>query len=236
MDGTVLLFGGLTERDESQRLILQRAPQLRVEGAGRPWEVVERAIEGKADVVVVLQGPIAEHERRLELIQALVRHGYTGRILACGAFLTEKHDAVAAGAHYAFDPGQQRLEEVVWRAVQRPTLAADHPYLRALFVGEWAQVAGYGEALPGVPPAALLAAVSCHPHEAFWEQLAAYARAHTALRCIVVEDVADEAAAAEALASGVQPYVVLAEEGLQKVLALGREFLHEAWLARLSAA
>lgn len=236
MAGAVLLFGGLEERDESGRLIAQRSPELRIESASRSWEAVERAVEGAIDTVVVLKGAIAEHDHRMELISSLGRHGFGGRILACGSFLTEKQDALAAGAHYAFDPSQQRIEEVVRHAVVRPVLAADHPYLRALFHDEWAEVTGYGDTFPGHVPAVLLAAVSLHPAEAFWDQLVTYARANQAMRCILVEDEDDEAAATEALATGLQPYVVLAEEGLQRVLTLGRELLREAWLVGVSNA
>lgn len=236
MAGAVLLFGGLEERDESGRLIVQRSPELRVETALRPWEAVERAVEGGVDAVVVLKGPITEHERRMELISSLGRQGFGGRVLACGSFLTEKQDALAAGAHYAFDPSQQRIEEVVRQAVKRPALAADHSYLRALFRGEWAEVVRFGDALPEVAPTVLLSAVSLHPEEAFWDRLVSYARINQAMRCVLVEDVDDEGAASDALATGLQPYVVLAEEGLQRVLALGREFLRGAWLACVSAA
>ncbi len=236
MAGAVLLFGGLEALDENQRLILQRSPQLRVEAARRPWEAVERAVEGAMDAVVVLKGPIAEHDARMELISSLGRHGFAGRILACGSFLTEKQDALAAGAHYAFDPAQQRIEEVVRQAVERPALAADHLYLRALFHGEWVQISAFADALPEAAPDVLVTAVSMHPGEAFWERLVAYARANETMRCVVVEDVDDESIASEALATGLQPYVVLPEEGLQKVLALGRGFLREAWLARVSTA
>ncbi len=236
MAGAVLLFGGLEELDESQRLILQRAPQLGVATARRPWEAVERAVEGAMDAVVVLKGPIAEHDRRMELISSLGRHGFGGRILACGSFLTEIQDALAAGAHYAFDPANQKIEEVVLQAVVRPALAADHLYLRALFHGEWAHLATFSDALPETAPDVLLTAVSMHPQESFWDQLASYARSKGSMHCILVEDVDDEGIASEALASGLQPYVVLRDEGLQKVLALGREFLRQAWLARVSAA
>lgn len=236
MAGSVLLFGGLEERDESERLLAQSSPELRVETASRPWEAVERAVEGKFDAVVVLKGPIAEHERRMELIASLGRHGFRGRVLACGSFLTEKQDALAAGAHYAFDPAQQRIEEVVRRAVGRPRLAADHPYLWALFHGEWARLERYGDVLPEQAPAVLLVAVSRHGEETFWEGLVNYARANPAMRSIVVEDEVGEEAAAEALATGLQPYVVLAEVGLQPVLTLGREFLREAWLLGVSGA
>lgn len=234
MTASVLLFGNLEERDDTQRVITQRAPELRVEGVARTWEAVERAVEGRFDCVVILKGPITEHDRRTELIASLTRHGYGGRILACGSFLTEKQDALAAGAHYAFDPAQQRVEEVVLSAVKRPVLAVDHPYLRALFHGEWAEIQCFGEKLPEVAPAVLIAAVSLHPHEAFWDHLVAYARERVGMRCIIVEDGGEETAAAEALATGLLPYVVLESEGLQKVLALGREFLREAWLARVA--
>ncbi|MEP0774053.1 MAG: hypothetical protein HRF46_06790 [Acidobacteriota bacterium] len=236
MTGTVLLFGGLAERDEAERLIAQRSPELRVGGAARPWEAVERAVEGAFDAVVILKGPIAEHDRRMDLIASLARHGFGGRILACGSFLTEKQDALAAGAHYAFDPAQQRIEEVVRRAVVRPQLAADHPYLRALFHGEWAEIRTFGEKLPEPAPAVLLTAVSLHPDEAFWNDLVAHVRANPRMQYILVEDGGDEAAATEALATGLQPYVVLESEGLQRVLALGREFLREAWLSEVSSA
>lgn len=235
MASTVLLFGGLEERDESQRFIVQRSPRLRVETVVRRWEVVERAIEGLVDAVVVLKGPITEHDERMHLISSLGRNGFGGRILACGSFLTEQHDALAAGAHYAFDPAQQRIEEVVRQAVVRPTLATDHVYLRALFHGEWAHVESFSDALPAAAPDVLVTAVSRHPEAAFWDRLGEYARASQAMHCLLVDD-GDDDISGDTLATGLQPYVVLHEEGLQKVLVLGREFLREAWLARVSAA
>ena len=235
MAGTVLLFGGPEELDESQRLIVQRFPQLRVETVVRRWEVVQRAIEGSVDAVVVLKGPITEHDERIHLISSLGRHGFGGRILACGSFLTEKYDALAAGAHYAFDPAQQRIEEVVRQAVRRPALATDHVYLRALFHGEWAHVKGFRDALPAAAPDVLVTAVSQHPEAAFWDRLVDYARTNQAMRCLLVDD-GDDDISGDALATGLHPYVVLQEEGLQKVLTLGRELLRETWLARVSAA
>ncbi len=56
------------------------------------------------------------------------------------------------------------------------------------------------------------------------------------MHAVVVEDDGAEEARTEALATGVQPYVVLSLEGLGKVMDLARRFLREAWLARVSAA
>lgn len=236
MPGRVIVCGDLPDRYEAERLLAERHPGIHLDSVGRPWEMVERASSGGYDVALLLKGPIAGHEARVEAIAGLRHSGFAGKVLAAGAFLTEKQDAVRAGADYAFDPDKQAIERVVGAALARPTVAADHPYLRYLAVGEWASAAAFGETLPQPAPDLLLAATSCHPAAAFWVALAAWARANAATRCIVVEDDGGEEARTEALATGIQPYVVLEREGLAEVAELMRRSLREIWLARVSAA
>ena len=236
MPGRVILCGDLPDRYEAERLLAEHHPELHVESVGRPWEMVESAMSGAYDVALLLKGPIAMHETRLEGVAGLRRNAFAGKILMAGAFLTEKQDAVRAGADYAFDPDKQPLERVVGAALGRPAVAADHSYLRYLLVGEWATVAGFADALPSPAPEILLATTSCHPGPAFWAPLAGYARANPAMRCILVEDDGGEEARTEALSTGIQPHVVLEQEGLGKVTELVRRFLREAWLARVTAA
>ncbi len=236
MPGRVIVCGDLPERYEAERLLAESHPGLHLESVARPWELVERASSGAFDLALLLKGPIAGHEARLAAIAGLRRNGFAGKVLAAGAFLTEKQDAVRAGADYAFDPDKQAVERVVGAALARPAVAADHPYLRYLAVGEWASVAAFADAPPEAVPDVLLTATSCHPRPAFWGALAAWARAHAATRCVVVEDDGGEEARTEALATGIQPYVVLEREGLATVAELMRKFLRESWLGRVSVA
>ncbi len=236
MSGSVIALGDLADRHELERLLAERHPELHVETFARPWEMVERATAGSFDLALVLTGPIAAHQQRMEAVASLRRSGFAGRILCAGAFLTEKQDAIRAGADYAFDPGKQAAEQVVAAALYRPALAADHPYLRYLFVGEWARIEGFSEELPARAPDLLLVATSCHSEAGFFASLATYVREHRTMRCVVVEDGGNESALTEAFATGIQPHVVLADEGLQRVAALGAGFLRERWLAGVSSA
>ena len=232
----VVVLGDLAERYEIERLLTQRHPALHVETVGLPWEMVERATGGRFDLALVLKGPITAHEQRMDTIASLRRNGFAGKILFAGAFLTEKQDAVRAGADYAFDPDKQVAEQVVAAALYRPVVAADHPYLQYLFVGEWAETVGYTHELPAEAPDLLLVSTACHDAGAFYSALAAFVREHPRTRCIVVEDDGTEEARTDALATGIQPYVVPAQEGLGRVTALGLGFLRERWLAGVSAA
>ncbi len=236
MAGRVIVLGDLPDRYEVERLLNERHPELHVETVGRLWEMVERASAESFDLGLVLKGPITAHQQRMEAVASLRRNGFAGRILFAGVFLTEKQDAVRAGADFAFDPEKQAAEQVVAAALYRPVVAADHPYLRYLFVGEWARSDGFREKPPAEAPDLLLVATSCHPNAAFYPTLAAYVREHQEMHCILVEDDGTEEARTEALGTGIQPYVVLAEEGLGRVAALGVAFLRERWLARVSAA
>jgi len=130
--GRVVVLGDLPERYEIERLLTERHPELHVETVGLPWEMVERATGDRCDLALVLKGPITAHEQRMDTIASLRRNGFAGKILFAGAFLTEKQDAVRAGADYAFDPDKQVAEQVVAAALYRPVVAADHPYLRYL--------------------------------------------------------------------------------------------------------
>ncbi len=236
MAGRVIVCGDLPDRYEAERLLAERHPGLHVDSVAQPWELAERALSGGYDVALLLKAPIAAHERRMEAIAGLRRNGFAGKVLAAGAFLTEKQDAVRAGADYAFDPDKQATERVVGAALVRPAAAADHPYLRSLFVGEWAVPARYGDALPAAAPDLLLAATSCHPGAAFWGALATLVRANPGMRCVIVEDDGSEDARTEALATGIQPYVELAGEGAGRLLALVQRLLREIWLARVTRA
>jgi hypothetical protein len=234
--GRVAIFGELDDRYETERLLGERHPELHVESFSHGWELVERVSGQEFDAALILKGPIAAHQQRLDTVAALRRNAFAGRILVAGAFLTEKQDAIRAGADYAFDPDKQATEQVVSAALLRPVLAADHPYLRHLFFGEWADVREYCSDLPSPAPDLLLAATSCHGQTEFWVRLATLVRSAREMRCIVVEDNGSEEARTEALATGIQPYIVLGEEGLQQVLTLGRQFLRERWLAHVTAA
>jgi hypothetical protein len=236
MSGRVIVQGDLPERYELERLLTERHPELHVETVGQAWEMAERTAGGHFDVALVLKGPIAGHQQRMDTIASLRRDGFAGKLLFAGAFLTEKQDAVRAGADYAFDPDKQVAEQVVAAALYRPVIAADHLYLRCLFLGEWAETRGFRDELPAEAPDLLLVATSCHPAGVFFSGLAAYVREHPETRCIVIEDDGSEEARTEALASGVQPHVVLSQEGLGRVTALGLGFLRERWLARVTAA
>jgi hypothetical protein len=232
----IIVLGDLPDRYEVERLLTERHPELHVETVGRPWEMVERVTGVPFDLALVLKGPITAHQERMETIASLRRNAFGGRILCAGAFLTEKQDALRAGADYAFDPDRQVAEQVVAAALYRPIVAADHPYLRYLFVGEWARNVGYADELPTEVPDLLMAATSCHEEVAFYSSLATYVREHPHVHCILVEDDGAEELRTEALATGIQPYVVLAQEGLARVAALGSGFLRDRWLARVSAA
>jgi hypothetical protein len=234
--GRVIVQGDLPERYEVERLLSERHPDLHVETVARHWELVEHATAGTFDVALLLKGPITAHDQRMDTVASLRRNGFAGKIIYAGAFLTEKQDAVRAGADYAFDPDKQETEQVVAGSLYRPRVAADHPYLRYLFVGEWAWTDGIGDELPAQAPDLLVAATSCHAGAGFYTELAGYVRNHPKMRCILVEDDGTEEARIEALATGIQPYVVLAQEGLAKVLDLAKGFLREHWLARVSAA
>ena len=236
MPGRVILCGDLPDRYEAERLLAEHHPELHLDSVGRPWELVERAMSGSYDIALLLKGPIAALDARLDAVAGLRRNGFAGKVLTAGAFLTEKQDTVRAGADYAFDPDKQPLERVVGAAIRRPTVAADHPYLRYLIVGEWASVVSFDDALPSPAPDVLLAATSCHPAPSFWVALAGYVRGSADMRCILVEDDGGEDARTEALATGIQPHVVLEQEGLGKVTDLVRKFLRERWLARVTAA
>jgi hypothetical protein len=232
----VILYGDALERFEGERVLRERRPELHVRSVAERWEFVEQACRGEFDVAVVLRGPISEHDERMAALAGLRREGFPGRILAAGSFLTEKQDALGAGADYAFDPAVQTLENVVAAALYRPRLAADHPYLRFLFVKDWLRLETAADDLPEPPPDLLLVATSRHGEAAFYARLAAYSKRHKELHCIVVEDEADEERRAEALASGVQPYVDVAAEGLLAVAELGRRLAREVWLAKVSKA
>jgi hypothetical protein len=234
--GRVILFGDLADRYEAERLLGERFADLHVESFARSWDFVERACQGSFDVAVLLRGAISEHQQRIETVASLRRNEFRGRIVFAGAFLTEKHDAIGAGADYVIDPDKQVLENVVVAALAKPRLVADHPYLRYLFVGEWAVLDSLGDTFPAEPPDVLLVALSCHSDAAFYPRLAAYLKAHEGVRSLMVEDVDDEVLAAEAMGAGVPDYVVLAEEGLSPVTKLVRQFLREAWFGRVAKA
>lgn len=228
----VVLQGELGDRYEVQRLLHEAHPTLAVESVGTPWELVERARSGDVDVVLILKGPIARHQERVQAVASLRSGGFGGRILYAGSFLTEKQDALQAGAHYAFDPDTQRAEDVVWAALYRPRVAVDHSFLRYLFVGEWLELTEYGETLPDEAPDVLLTSTSKHAVPEFYGSLAEFARTHPETRCVLVEDEAADDVRVEALSTGVQPYVVLREDGLLALARLVCNLAQECWLGR----
>ncbi len=223
----ILLFGDGKDLDAASAALAAGCSDLTpipVQGAGN---LASRARDGGFSVAVVLPGPITEHDRRIAAVASLRREGFRGRLLFAGAFLTEKEQALAAGADFVFDPKSRPVEAVIARALRRPSVAADHPYLRFLLARDWASLEAYSTDLPARPPAVLLASVSCHKDPAFWDALSAYAAAHPATRCFVVEDDDDPDVTAAVMACGVQPYVSLADRGLLHLHALVRHALHE---------
>jgi hypothetical protein len=232
----ILVAGEVADRYEVERLLAERHPDVSVESVAKPWQAAERVTAASFDVAVLLKGPIAAHEERVDAVSALRRNAFTGRILFAAAFLGEKQDALRAGADYVFDPDKQAVEEVVAAALYQPVVAADNAYLRALFVGERVEVLALADTLPEPAPALVLASTSCHAQPGFWKALSLFARAHPHTRCVIVEDDGSEDARIEALATGVQPYLVLADEGVMKLTRLAREILRQAWFERVASA
>jgi len=228
----VVIQGELQDRYEVQRLLLEAHPELHVDTVASPWELLDRARSGEYAVALVLKGPIARHQERVQAVASLKANGFGGRILYAGAFLTEKQDALQAGAHYAFDPDVQRAEEVVWAALFKPRVDVDHSYLRYLFVGEWLEIGEYADALPEVAPDVLLTSTSRHAVPEFYGALAEFTQRHPETRCVLVEDEASDDVRVEALATGVQPYVVLRDDGLLALARLVGNLAQECWLSR----
>jgi len=232
----VIVAGEVADRHEVERLLAERHPDVSVESVAKPWQVAERATAASFDIAILLKGPITTHEQRVDAVAALRRNAFAGRILYAAAFLSEKQDAIRAGADYVFDPDRQEVEQVIAAALYRPVVAADNAYLRALFVGERVDVLLLADTLPEQAPSLVLVSTSCHAQPEFWRTLSVFARAHPQTRCVVVEDDGSEAVRIEALATGVQPYLVLAEEGVKRVAHLADEILRQAWLERVSSA
>ncbi len=236
MSERVIVLGDVTRRHEVERLLAERHPEIHVESVAHTWELVERAVSESFDVALLLKGSITEHERRVATVAALRRDGFRGRILFEGVFLTEKQDALAAGADFAYDPGEHASEEVLAASLRRPRVAADHAYLQAMFVGEWAEVTSFDRALPGGPLDLVVASTASHPDAAFWEALAVAVECAPAPRVVIVEDGGDEDVHGEALATGIETYVILAEEGVARLQEVLRTFLRESWLTGVSRA
>lgn len=234
VDGRVILCGELAERHEAERLLAENLPGVHVESVGPAWELPDRVSGGEFDLVLLLKGRIADHLERLEAVRALRRRGFSGRILAAGAFLTEKQDALAAGADHVFDSEQEPVERVVAGALRRPRVAADHPYLRGLLVGEWAQTVPFGDELPEEPPDLMLVSVASHPETSFWGKVGQYRSEHPRVRWVLVDDGGPEEAQAEALSTGVQPAVLLEEEGIRGLQSVVTLMLREIWASGLS--
>ena len=87
MSGRVIVQGDLPGRYELERLLTERHPELHVETVGQAWEMAERTAGGHFDVALVLKGPIAEHQQRMDTIASLRRDGFAGKLLFAGAFL-----------------------------------------------------------------------------------------------------------------------------------------------------
>jgi len=233
VDGRVILCGDLAERHEAERLLAESLPAVHVESVGPAWELPDRVSHGVFDIVLLLKGRIADHLERLEAIRAIRRRGFRGRILAAGAFLTEKQDALAAGADYVFDSEQQAVEKVVKAALRRPVVAADHPYLRALTVGEWAETVAFSAALPEAPPDLVLVSIASHRESSFWAALGGYRTNHPKVRWVLVDDGGPEESQAEAMATGIQPLIVLEGEGLRGLQGTVLSLLREIWVETL---
>jgi len=202
----------------------------------RLGEVVARALTEAADAVLLLAGPIGVHQERLDAITALRREGFVGPVLVGAAFLTEKEESLRAGADYAFDPDKQGVAGVIAAALETPTVCADHPFLRALLVGEWVRVERLGNEAPARPCDLVLTATSCHGEGSFWQGLAEYRASNQGGAVIVVEDEIDEDVLADALAVGATHWVELEETGLATLLELARSSVRERWLRRLATA
>jgi hypothetical protein len=228
----VILSGDLQARYEAERLLTEAHPELHVESVGSSHDFVEKAVDGKFDVALLLKAPIAQHQERVHAVSTLRSRGYAGPVLFAGSFLSEREDAAAAGADLVFDPDARRVEELVAAALYLPRLGVDHPYLRFLFVGERVEVVPYVESLPeGLD--VVVVSTSCHDTPAFYGQLPGYCQAHPGTACVLVEDGGAEDARVEALSIGVGPHVVLETEGLTALAELLRRELRAAWLRRL---
>jgi hypothetical protein len=230
---TVVLFGEAAELAKAQAALAGFADFAGATLVDARSDLTAQVRDLSPGIVVLLPAPITDHERRVATVSALRRGGFAGRIVVAGSFLTERHDALAAGADLFFEPHRRSLASVIEAASFRPALAVDHPYFRYLFAGEWVRISRYDHALPTTAPAALMAATSCHADAAFWAALADYERAHPSTRCVVVEDDERDEVHAEALSSGVQPYVVLADSGLFGLRDTVSRLLRETWLAHV---
>lgn len=236
MGARLLACGPSRETSALAAALETTLPGASVTAVERPWEVPERARSERFDVVVLLKGSVTEHEPRISAIASVRRDGFAGRIVAAGSFLSEKQDAIVAGADYVFDAERQSAPRVTAAAVVRPGLWVDHPYLRLLFAREWATVESYTALPPDAARGVVVASTSLHPDPAFWSALAVMARERDDLHCVVSEDDEDDATHAEALASGVQPYVSVAEKGLLELYGIVRRLLREVWLAEVTRA
>lgn len=229
-----MICGDLAVRHEAERLLAESFPAVHVESVGPAWELPDRVGSGSYDLVLLLKGRIADHLERLEAVRALRRRGFSGKVLVAGAFLTEKQDALAAGADHVFDPDHQSLDRVVAGALRRPLVAADHPYLQALLVGEWARMTAYTDQLPDQAPDLVLVSIASHPKESFWRHAGEVRSNQPGIHWVLVDDGGSEEAQAEALATGIQPIVVLADEGWRGVQGVVGSLLREVWLRGLS--
>lgn len=199
-------------------------------------EVVGRTLTESVDAVLLLAGPIGSHEERIETIKTLRREGFVGPVLVGAAFLTEKEESLGAGADYAFDPDRQAVAAVIAAAIERPSACADHPFLRALLVGEWVTIAELGDELPSRSFDLILTATSCHSEGRFWQALADYRARHQESTVIVVEDEIGEEVMADALAAGPTHWIELLETGVAGLLEVARSSVRERWLRRLATA
>jgi hypothetical protein len=225
----IVLTGDIQGRYEAERLLAEAHPGLNVTSVGAPHELVERALEAGHDVALLLKGSIAQHGDRVHAVKSLRQGGFRGVVLFAGAFLSEREDATAAGADLVFDPDVRRLEDVVGKALFRPTVAADHPWLRFMLMDERALVAVYGDELPARADI-LLVTTSCHTAPAFYRGVPGWCRENPTARCVMVEDGGNDEARVEALAIGAPLHLVLENEGLGAFVAAVRRLVREAWL------
>lgn len=232
MAARIVLTGDLQGRYEAERLLAETHPELHVDSVATPHDLVECALEGGHDVALLLKGSIAQHGDRVHAVKMLRQGGYRGVILFAGAFLSEREDATGAGADLVFDPDVRRVEEVVASALYRPTVAADHPWLRFLLLDERAVVIPYQDELPEGADLVLVT-TSCHAGPELYRALPQWSGAHPTTCCVLVEDGGDDEARVEALAAGLEHHLVLESDGLGALVRTVRDLLRDAWLRRL---
>jgi hypothetical protein len=235
VDSRLIGWGGTREGDAFATALRELVPDCSLTMVDDLGELARRTESERPEAVVLLDAPIAAHDERVSAILRLRKVGYTGRIIAAAGFLTARREAVDAGADYAFDPVRQRVEQVTAAALYKPRVAADHPYLKALLVGEAVLVEDLAEDLPDSPPDVALVATSQHQSPDFYASLTDWYSLHSTCTVVIVEDGGGDDVVTEALASGADHYVVLEQTGVGVLQALVRRLLRERWLAKVTS-